>query len=312
MHDHHHHWLIWLLEVLMLLTSEPLLSSSDLPDTLIIGKISHNPKKHYAYLKPMADYVLSNLKYPGIRKAKVRMAKTRQQMVQWMRAGYVDWVTETPFAAAHLVHSAGAIPLLKKWKKGAQQYHTIFFTHKDNAIHTLQDLQGKVLALEDPASTSSYYVPALLLSEQGLSMFKLNSFTEAVPQDKIGFVFAREEISISNMVYRKLAAAGAFNNQDWNKEDHLPKKLREQLRIIASSETYFRSMELVRKNMPDELQNEIRQILLNAKNSSAGRNAMRAYQRATGFASVEMEDIEKLSELFVRAQTIDAELRLAD
>ncbi|MEW8537226.1 MAG: hypothetical protein AB2569_16335 [Candidatus Thiodiazotropha endolucinida] len=91
-------------------------SGSD-PNTLVIGKISHNPKKHYRYLKPMLMYVVERMRDLGITKGKIRMAKSKEHMAELLARGDVDWVTETPIAASYLHEKSGAELLLRKWKK---------------------------------------------------------------------------------------------------------------------------------------------------------------------------------------------------
>ncbi|MCG8522828.1 MAG: phosphate/phosphite/phosphonate ABC transporter substrate-binding protein, partial [Pseudomonadales bacterium] len=186
-----------------------------MPDTLVIGKISHNPKKHYRYLKPMSDYVAGKMSDLGIKRSKVRLAKSRKQLISWLRQGKVDWVTETSFAASIFVHEANAEPILLKHKKGDSRYRSLIFTRKDSGINSLQDLKEKIIAFEDEASTSAFYAPATLLIDDGLKLFQLDSVRESPPNGKVGFVFAGEEITIATWVEKGLADAGTVNNQDW-------------------------------------------------------------------------------------------------
>lgn len=94
-------------------------------DALVISKISTNPKKHFAYLKPIADYVVSHMKDLGIMEARVVLAKDTKQMIEYIISGKVDWITETPFAASIFHEQAGARMLLRRWKKGVPEYHTV-------------------------------------------------------------------------------------------------------------------------------------------------------------------------------------------
>lgn len=279
-------------------------ASTDLPDTLVIGKISHNPKKHYNYLKPVADYVVANLDHALIKKSKVRLAKNRQQMINWLRSGYVDWVTETPFVSAILMDKSPLYPHLIKWKKGVRHYKSIFFVKKNSKIKQLNDLKGKILALEDATSTSAFFVPALMLHQLGLPLIYLENVNQPVPSDKIGFVFVNEEISISTLVHRGIAAAGAFSDSDWDKEDHLPKVYRDELRIIKTSNNYLRAIESFRSGLSDTLVNNIKTILINANKTEAGKAALVAYQRTSAFEQLTLEEIKSIHGLVPDAYVI--------
>ena len=133
------------------------------PSTLVIGKVSHNPKKHYRHLKPIAEYVAERMADLGIRRVKVLMARDNRQMLKYLRQGRVDWVTETVMSAAVFKREAGAEILLRKWKKDASEYYSIFFVRKDSGIEGLDDLAGRTIALEDPGSTSAFFVPVKTL-----------------------------------------------------------------------------------------------------------------------------------------------------
>ncbi|MCW9052104.1 MAG: phosphate/phosphite/phosphonate ABC transporter substrate-binding protein [Motiliproteus sp.] len=109
--------------------------------TLVIGKISANPKKHYGFLKPIADYAVSRMGDLGYTSARVVMAEDASQMARYLRRGQVDWVTETPFSSVILNRKSGAEYLLRKWKKGVAEYHSVFFVRKDSGIRGLEDLR---------------------------------------------------------------------------------------------------------------------------------------------------------------------------
>lgn len=86
--------------------------------TLVIGKVSSNPKKHYRYLKPIAEYVIKHMGDLGIDRVEVLMARNNRQLTRYLKQGRVDWVTETVFSALEFEEKAGAEILLLKWKKG--------------------------------------------------------------------------------------------------------------------------------------------------------------------------------------------------
>src|SRR5690349_16298555 len=51
---------------------------------------------------------------------------------------------------------------------GKSSFTSRFFVRKDSGIHTLDDLRGKTIAFVDPASSSGYVYPMVLLIERGL------------------------------------------------------------------------------------------------------------------------------------------------
>ena len=290
------------------LLAQPALSSIDMPDTLVIGKVSHNPKKHYHYLRPIARYAASKLNDLGIDKAKVRMARTKQQLAQWLRDGYVDWVTETAYATAYFMDVAAAEPIAKKWKKGADVYHTVCFARRDSGIGQISDLVGKRIALEDPASTSAFYQPALMIRDAGFALAYLTSVRQKAPAGTVGFIFAGEEITISTMVHKGLVAAGCFNDHDWRKGDHMPGNMRKDLQIFVRGADQVRAIETVRGGLPDKVRERLQTILLNAERDPKAAAALRAYQATTRFEAIEAQDIDALRALRLRGIELERQV----
>ena len=192
----------------------PAISSGAGATEIVIGKVSSNPKKHHRYLKPIADYVAARMTDLGVTGAKVVMAKDHDQMVRYLRQGKVDWVTDTAFATVIYQDAKVSEPLVRKWKKGVSEYHTVFVTRRDSGIRSLDDLAGRTIAFEDPGSTSAFLVPYATLKEHGMALSEMVSPREKAPAGKVGYVFSHEEINTSIWVHKGLVDAGAYSNLD--------------------------------------------------------------------------------------------------
>ncbi len=269
------------------------ISSSAGAKAFVISKVSDNPKKHYAYLKPMADYLATNLAEFGYTKGKVLMAKTNRQMIRYLKKEKVDFVTETIFAGVIFQDKANAEFLLQKWKKGQDSYETIIFARKDSGINSFEDFKGRTIAFEDPGSTSAFYVPAAMLLKKGLSLEKLDSVRDKPDSDAVGYVFSHEEINTSTWVHKNLVQIGALNNHDWNKSDHLPKSFRDDFKIISISQKFPRGIELVRAGMSIKLKNKIKSLLLNIHDSPDAEFILERYQKTTKFQVLD-DNIEQI------------------
>jgi phosphonate transport system substrate-binding protein len=267
------------------------------PDTLVIGKISRNPKKHYRYLKPMARYAVEKMHDLGIVHSKVLMAKNKEQLADLVRRGEIDWVTETPFMAAYLHEFAGAEILVRKWKKGVPDYYTVFFARKESGVGELSDLRGKVIAFEDPASTSAFYYPAYVILRSGLKLIYLDNIRDKPPADSVGFVFAREEINIATLVHKGIVDAGVFSNNDWNKEDHLPTRYRKDFSVFHRTPKLIRALEIIRKDLDPAVKQRLERVLLEADRDNGAGGVLRAYQRTKHFDKLSKEQEEEVYQL---------------
>lgn len=274
--------------------------------TLVIGRVTDDPKKHYAHLKPLLLYVAEHMKDLGITATKVRLAKNNDQMTRYLKQGQVDWVTETLFSTVIFQDEAGAEPLLRRWKGGVSRYHTVFFTRMNSAISSLADLTGKTIAFEDPGSTSAYVVPAAILVDTGLALTPLGSPREKPPTAKVGYVFSGHEINTSTWVYQGIVDVGVLSNLDWENEEHLPLAFKHNLKIIHQTRQLPRAVELVRAGLDPRIKQRLTEILLNAHNDADAQTALQAYQQTTKFDQLDNEfwkDLEEVRRLLKILQT---------
>ena len=121
---------------------------------LAIGRISSNVSKHWPRLEAMANYLAAELAPYGVTGVDIKMVDTMEEMQELLVAGEVDLLSETAFAAIELTRSGSADMLLREWKSGVSDYHTVIFARRDSGIDSLDDLVGRTIAFEDRGSTS--------------------------------------------------------------------------------------------------------------------------------------------------------------
>ena len=276
--------------------------------TLVIGRVSENPKKHHQDLKPMVDYVAKQMRDLGIKQTRVLFAKNNKQMIRYLRQGKIDWVTETPFSAVVFEDRGGAEILLRNWKKGVSEYYTIFFARKESGINSLQDLKGKTIAFEDPGSTSAYFLPAATLIDAGIKLVQLANPREKPSKDMLGYVFSGQEINLSTWVYRGRVDAGAVSNLDWEAGDRTIKGIRGEIKIFYQTNPVPRALELVRKDLSPEIKKRLKEILLNAHNDPEAKEALKAYKKTKKFDEIDSHVLESLNYVRKLSKIVQEEL----
>jgi|GEM_PF-110146 len=273
-------------------------------DSLVIGRVSNNPRKHYKRLKPMVDYVVSKLSDLGIKRSGVLMAKNNQEMIEYLKEGKVDWVTETPFSALLFCEQADAEIMVRRWKEGKPDYYSIFFARKDSVIDSIEDLKGRKIAFEDPGSTTGFFAPMAVLKKRGFKPVKLASPKEKPPAEGIGYVFARSDINITTWVCKGLVDAGTYSNRDWENPDDCPPAFKKNLKIIHQTGPFPRAMEIIRKGVDPEIKKRIKEVLLNAHKDTKAKKALKAYRKTRRFdeftekAKEQLEAARQLLEYF--------------
>ena len=264
---------------------------------LVLGRISDNPKSHYAQLQPLLDYVVPRMRDVGITEGRILMAPDAQQMASYLRRGRVDWVTETSGTAVNLGLRSGAQPLLLTERSGVRDYQTVFFVRRDSPITSLADLKGHTLALQNVASTSAYLVPVMTLLQNGLTPEILLSARDAAAPDTVGYVFARSEANIATFVHKGMVDAGAVSSVDWADPHRIPAAFRRDFRAIHRTEPYPRAVEVVRAGLDPEVRDRLQQVLLDAASDPQAQDALEKFFGTSGFHRVDAQMQHRLDEL---------------
>ena len=282
-----------------LVASHPVTAAAGAPDdgVLVIGRISDDPKAHYEQLKPLLDYVVPRMRDVGITEGRILMARDTQQMTSYLRRGRVDWVTETAGTGMRLQERAGARPLLLTERGGVSRYHGVFFVRRDSGLERLEDLEGRTVAFQNTASTSAYFAPATALLDAGQRLEILLSPMDRPSADSVGYVFARSELNIAAWVHKRLVDAGVVSNLDWDDVRRMPPAFRRDFRVIHETQEFPRALEMVRGDLDPKVEARLREVLLEAANDPAARDALNVFFRTTRFMPVDPASQQALDDL---------------
>ena len=156
--------------------------------TLVVGRISADPRKAVPRLEGFASYLTEHLSSVGIRRSEVLVAFDTTQMVDYLREGKIDLVSESALTALYLEEKGVARIGLREWKRGVPEYNSVLFAKQEAAFRSLHDLVGRRIALEDRNSTTACYLPLIELRRAGLQAVELAGPAVTVPPGKVGYV----------------------------------------------------------------------------------------------------------------------------
>lgn len=261
---------------------------------IVIGRISEKPRTHFERLRSLADYLAEQMAPDGVTDVDVMLVDSLDEMRELMASGRVDVVSETAFQALALEESGVAELMLREWKQGVEQYHTVFFARADSGIATIQDLRGRSIAFEDPGSTSAYLIPRGTLELEGIDLVPMDQPGDAVPADRVGYVFAEGEINIVAWVHRGLVDAGVVSNLDWDNEGETPFFLKDDLVVVHESPPVIRSLLLVRSDLAPELKSRLSEILQGMNRTEEGRQALHGYFKVSRYDPIDQAALDSL------------------
>ena len=278
-------WRIFVPALLMLgmaLDSPAMGQARQTANTITLGLVAEVNQKqveeHFQeFVRYLARKLSSNAKFEG----RVVVVPTESRLADLLSEKKADFYMESPHPTYMInsVYGAGKL-LLRRWKGGLADYHALIFTRKNGATKRLEDLHGKMIAFEDPESTSGYFLPKLLLSKKGFKLVQMNRIEPNVPRGELGYIFAFTQEKLVDWVLSQQVAAGAFSNDDYAA---LEDGKRADLLILAETASLPRHLVSIRKDLAPALANSLKKILLSMHEDPEGRLILRQTDGTTKF-----------------------------
>jgi phosphonate transport system substrate-binding protein len=249
-------------------------------ETLVLGDVSGDAAWTIEHFQPLANYLAENLSAMGITQGRVIVTKDLATMMDYLETGQVDIYFDSPFPALEVYEKIGAQPLVRRWKSGVSEYHSLIVAHKDSGITGLDDLSGKVIVFDHPASTSGYLLPKSHLVIHGFETIEVQETASEIPVDQIGYIFAfGEENQIIWLLNNKVSAAG-ISNGDF---EDLSLEQRQQLTILAQTPNVPRHIALASPEMDSEMKESIVQLLLEIDSAPEGKEILELFEGTSQF-----------------------------
>ena len=235
------------------------------------------------HFRPLVEYVVHNLSPAGETKGVIIVAPSTGQMIKLLEEKRVDFYIESPYPT-YLINRLGAAKLLlRAWKGGMAEYRSLIVTSKQSGVTEPKELRGKVIAFEDPGSTSGYFLPKLFLLKKGFSVSEQPSLKSKVSAREIGYIFANTSDDVVNLVLQQKVSAGAFSTDDYAGLEDRNKPL---ISILSETESVPRHLVSVRKDLSDPVITRLKTILLNMNQDKEGQQILKQTDNTTKFDSL--------------------------
>jgi phosphonate transport system substrate-binding protein len=243
--------------------------------TFTLGLVSAvNQKEIAEHFREFAHYVARKLYAPTDAAGKVVVAPTLSELAKLLTQNNVDFFMESPYPTYVVNHVHGAANLLlRRWKGGKAEYRSLIAARKDSNMSRLQDLRGKIIAFEDPESTSGYFLPKFFLQRNGFKLSQVPAENAKVPMTEVGYLFGKTQDNLIELVLSKQVAAGALSDDDYAALDNQKKA---NLNILAQTELLPRHLVSVRKNLAPELIQRLGRVLQSMNEDDEGRKILRS------------------------------------
>jgi len=203
-------------------------------------------------------------------------------LIEGMGANKVDvgWFGPLAYVLAHEKYGANVI--LVSIEYGQTTYRSEIIARADSGINSLADLEGKRFAYVDAASASGYLYPRAMLAAAGYDPDTFFAKT----------TFAGSHDSAVVAVYRGDVDAGAvYEDARGAVEKALPDVM-DQVKVVAYSDPIPNDNVAVRKDLPPEMTNKIKQALLDMAADPEGLKVLAKAIGVDGLATAKDSDYD--------------------
>lgn len=274
-------------------TQAPVLVNLTNEQVITLGIVSDDPAGSIQDFQPLVDYLAKNLATDGILVGKVVVAPDQTSMNSLLQDGSVDLFFESPFGALD-AYESGAIPLLRRWKSGISQYHSLIVTRKDSGIISTAQLMGKMIAFEDPGSTSGYLLPKAYLVNLELSVTEKPEASSSVDNNEVGYHFTGDMANSFALVLGGQVDAAAIQSDDF---EEFAQADRDQLAIIATTPDVPRHIVLASPRMPTALRDHLVEVLLGMEQTDEGKAVLEATEKTARFDEFPLGAVQTMKSL---------------
>lgn len=256
-------------------------AADSLDQIITLGDIDPDePAKKLKRFQPLADYLAEHLESFGIHEGRVVIARDIEEMGRFLSDGTVDIYFDSPFPALTVQEVSGSRIILRRWKQGQPEYWSTFIALQGSGISSVKDLVGKIIAFEEPHSTSGFVLPAGTLVDRGYEITPIETADDFVAPGEIGYLFARDEENIVEYILQNRVAAGGFSNLDY---DELPEQIKERIVAFDRTITVPRQLVSVRRGLDSALSLEVKALLMSLDQTEEGRLLLESLKKTRKF-----------------------------
>jgi len=263
---------------------------------LVFARVQDNPVRATRDRQEFVDYVAKKLAPFGFTGGKVLVLEKVGQLSHLVKEGKVDFFHDSVAPTVIVSRSSGSIPILRQWKYNEAEYYSVILVKKNSGIDSLKGLKGKIIAFDEPHSTSAHILPRMLLLEKKLKLVQVVE-PHRVEPDAVGYIHSSDDNAPNLLVTDKVDAAATSHREFEN----LRPEIRSEIKIIARSMSVPRQIISVRKDLDPKMVLALKELLTGMEKTNEGRAVLNRQQGTTNIDSIPPESLDamKIVERFI-------------
>jgi phosphonate transport system substrate-binding protein len=233
---------------------------------ILIGLIPEmNVFKQRERFDPLADYLT---KKTGV-KVHLTILSRYGNIIERFTSEKMDGAFFGSFTGALAIQKLGVVPLVRPMNlDGSTQYWGYLFVRKDSGIRGVKEMKGKKMAFVEKATTAGYVFPVAYFKEHGVK--DIDRFFG-------DYFFAGSHDAAIYAVLERKADIGAAKHSIYNRVRAADPRVDSELVILAQSAKVPSNGLCVRKGLDRNLQNKLKEALLNIDKDPEGRVVLQKF-----------------------------------
>ena len=260
--------------------------------TLVFGRVHDDPVRSIRDRQEFVDYMAKKLAPFGISSGRILVVEKMQTLAQALKEGKADIFHDSVVPVLVLSKWAGAVPILRQWKYGEADYEGVIVVKKDSGIDSLADLKGKVIAFEEPHSTSASILPRMLFEEKKIKLIQVKA-GGAVKPDSVGYIYGADGSSVNVLMTGRVDAATTVSREI----ERLKPEVRDSLKVIGKTVSVPRQLIAVRKDLDPKIVKGLTELLVKMDEDPEGQGVLKRQQNTTKFDVIPQGSLEQLKHI---------------
>jgi phosphonate transport system substrate-binding protein len=273
---------------LLILGGSPLLA--DEGRLLVFGRVHDDPVRSIRDRQEFVDYMAKKLAPFGIIGGRIMVVEKMRTLAQALKDGKVDLFHDSVVPTLVLSKWTGAVPILRQWKYGEPEYEGVIVVRKESGINSVKDLKGKVIAFEEPHSTSASILPRMLLEENKLKLIQVKS-RENVKPGAVGYMYGADGSSVNVLMTGRVDAATTVPREI----DRLKPEVRSALKVIGTTVRVPRQIIAVRKDLDPQMLAALKKILSEMDSTPEGLGVLKRQQNTSKIDEIPPGSLDRLN-----------------
>ena len=259
---------------------------------LVFGRVQDNPVRAIRDRQEFVDYIAKKLAPLGITGGKVLVVEKLSQLAEAVREGKVDLFHDSVAATVVMSKWSGSIPILRQWKYKEAEYYSVILVRKDSGIDDLTGLKGKVLAFDEPHSTSAHILPRMLLVKNNLKLVRVVA-PARVESDVVGYIHSSDDNAPHLLITGKVDAAATSYREFQN----LRPEIQQGVKIIGRSMSAPRQIIAIRNDLDSKIVTGIKEILVSMDKNPEGQAVLSRQQGTTNIDAIPAASFERMKDI---------------